>query len=71
MKDKILQQVFSATRKVRVIFATVALGMGVVIQSIRQVIHINPPSKRLGELAEMVNLHGPLCTTTETFQKTE
>ena len=42
MKDEILQQLCSATSTVRVIFATVAMGMGVDIPSIRTVIHIGP-----------------------------
>ena len=43
MKDEILRQLCSATSTVRVIFATVAMGMGVDIPSIRTVIHIGPP----------------------------
>ena len=44
MKDQILQQLCSTASTVRVIFATVAMGMGVDIPSIRNVIHIAPPS---------------------------
>lgn len=43
MKEEILKQLCSSESKVRVIFATVALGMGVDIQCIRSVIHISPP----------------------------
>jgi superfamily II DNA helicase RecQ len=43
MKEQILAQLCSSVSTVRVIFATVAIGMGVDIPSIRQVIHIGPP----------------------------
>lgn len=43
MKELILNQVCSAESTVRVIFATIAMGMGVDIPSIRHVIHISPP----------------------------
>ena len=43
MKDEILMQLCSVRSTVRVIFATVAMGMGVDIRNIRQVIHIGPP----------------------------
>ena len=43
MKEQILRQLCSGTSTVRVIFATVAMGMGVEIPSIRNVIHIGPP----------------------------
>ncbi|KAK2546801.1 putative ATP-dependent DNA helicase Q1, partial [Acropora cervicornis] len=43
MKDQILKELSSAVSKVRVVFATVAMGMGVDIQSIRTVIHAEPP----------------------------
>ena len=43
MKEQILRQLCSGTSTVRVIFATVAMGMGVDIPSIRNVIHIGPP----------------------------
>ena len=43
MKEQILRQLCSDTSTVRVIFATVAMGMGVDIPSIRNVIHIGPP----------------------------
>ena len=79
MKDQILQQVCSATCKVRVIFATVALGMGVDVPSIRHAGDSHQSTlqregilPRLRELAQIDNLHVPLCiTTTGTFQKTE
>ncbi|CAB4001574.1 Hypothetical predicted protein, partial [Paramuricea clavata] len=43
MKEQILRQLCSGTSTVRVIFATVAMGMGVDIPSILNVIHIGPP----------------------------
>ena len=43
MKDEILRQLCSSKSTVRVVFATVALGMGVDIHSIRNVVHITPP----------------------------
>lgn len=44
MKNEILRQLCSMQSTVRVVFATVAMGMGVDIPDIRQVIHIGPPS---------------------------
>lgn len=43
MKDQILKELALPTSKVRVIFATVAMGMGVDIPSIRHVLHVGPP----------------------------
>ena len=43
MKDEILKQLCSEESTIRVIFATVALGMGVDIRNIRNIIHITPP----------------------------
>ena len=43
MKVGILRQMCSTNSIVRVVFATVAIGMGVDIPNIRQVIHISPP----------------------------
>lgn len=43
MKDEILKQLCSGTSTVRVIFATVAIGMGVDIPDIRAIIHVGPP----------------------------
>ena len=43
MKDEILRQLSSGQSVIRVVFATVALGMGVDIRGIRRVIHITPP----------------------------
>jgi hypothetical protein len=78
MKDQILGQLCSPVSTVRVIFATVAIGMGVDIQSIRQIIHIGPPCslkayfRRLGGLLEMENMPKLFfTTTTETLGKTE
>lgn len=43
MKDRILRELSSAVSKVQVVFATVAMGMGVDIPSIQTVIHVEPP----------------------------
>ena len=43
MKEQILKELSCDQSKVRIIFATVAMGMGVDIPSIRQIIHIGPP----------------------------
>ena len=43
MKDLVLTELASPSSKVRVIFATVAMGMGVDVPSIRFVIHVGPP----------------------------
>ena len=43
MKDQILKQLCSSESTVRVVFATVALGMGVDIRDIRRIVHISPP----------------------------
>ena len=43
MKNGILQQMCSAKSIVRVIFATIAIGMGVDVPNIRHIIHISPP----------------------------
>ena len=43
MKEQILKDLSSASSKVRLIFATVAMGMGVDIKSKRQIIHVGPP----------------------------
>jgi superfamily II DNA helicase RecQ len=44
MKDVILKQMCSGRSIVRVVFATVAIGMGVDIPDIRHVIHVGPPT---------------------------
>ena len=44
MKEMIIQQLTSKSSTVRIVFATVAIGMGVDIPNIRVVIHIGPPS---------------------------
>lgn len=44
MKEEILKQLCSEESIVRVVFATVVIGMGVDIRNIRQIIHIGPPS---------------------------
>ena len=43
MKNEILKQLCSPQSIIRVVFATVALGMGVDIRSIRNIVHITPP----------------------------
>ena len=43
MKELILTELSSPASKIRVVFATVAMGMGVDIPSIRNVIHVGPP----------------------------
>ena len=43
MKDEILKQLCSSKSTIRVVFATVALGMGVDIKGIQSVVHITPP----------------------------
>ena len=43
MKETILKELCSSRSKCRVVFATMALGMGVNIPSVREVIHIGPP----------------------------
>ena len=43
MKEQILKELSSSTSKVRLIFATIAMGMCVDIKAIRQVIHVGPP----------------------------
>ena len=43
MKEAILKQLCNPESKCRVVFATIALGMGVGIPSVRQVVHIDPP----------------------------
>ena len=43
MKEEIFEQLHAKTSTIRVVLATIAIGMGVDIRSIRQVIHIGPP----------------------------
>ena len=44
MKEEILAQLTSGESTIRVLFATVAIGMGVNIQNIRHIIHVGVPS---------------------------
>ena len=44
MKEMILAQLTSEFSTIRVVFATVAIGMGVDIPSIREIIHVGPPA---------------------------
>ena len=43
MKESILKQLCKPESKCQVVFATMAVGMGVHIPSVRQVVHIGPP----------------------------
>ena len=43
MKEEILKQLSSVASTIRVVFATVAIGMGVDIPKICQGIHVGPP----------------------------
>ena len=43
MKQEILDELTSAESIIRVVFATVALGLGVNIPNVKQIIHIGPP----------------------------
>lgn len=43
MKEEILKQLCSRKSKIRVVFATVAIGMGVDIPDIRHIVHVGPP----------------------------
>ena len=43
MKDELLRQLYSSESTVQVVFATVALGMGVDIRCIQKVIYVTPP----------------------------
>ena len=43
MKHQVLSELSSPSSKLRVIFATVALGMGIDIPCTRHVIHVGPP----------------------------
>jgi len=44
LKDEILSEIKTDSSRIRIIFATTALGMGVDAESIRSIIHIRPPS---------------------------
>ena len=77
MKEEILHQLTSSNSVIRVVLATVAMGMGVDIPSIRQVIYIGPLTlfsnitRRLVELGVMKNQARQFSiTTTGTYQKT-
>ena len=78
MKEMILAQMTSESSIIRIVFATVAIGMGVDIPNIREVIHIGPPSsvqqyfQETGQLAVMV-CHPKhfFITITETLQRTD
>jgi len=44
LKDEILSEIKTDSSRIRIVFATTALGMGVDAESIRSIIHIRPPS---------------------------
>ena len=44
MKEEILKQLCSQASIIRVVFATVAIGMGVEITNIQQIIHVGRPT---------------------------
>ncbi len=44
MKKRILKQLCSGKGVIRVVFATIDIGMGVDIPDIRHVIHVGPPN---------------------------
>ncbi|XP_044167046.1 ATP-dependent DNA helicase RecQ-like [Acropora millepora] len=70
MKDQILKELASPASKVRIVFATVAMGMGVDIPSLRCVIHVGPPRtireyfQETGGQVEMGSLQLQYYTTT-------
>ena len=76
MKQQILKELSSSASKVRLIFATVAMGMGVDIKAIRQVIHVGP-SRTVREYFQETGRAGrdgkqsfaTLYYITETFQR--
>ena len=64
MKQEILKQLCSQKSTIHVVFATVAIGMGVDIPDIRQIIHVGPPCSMKAYFQEtgragdwMANLH--------------
>lgn len=78
MKDMILKELSSPSSTLRVVFATVTIGMGVDIPSIRNTIHVGPPRAIREYLQETVragcnvmgnNLLQCFTTTTETLQR--
>ena len=78
MKEEILKQLCSKCSIIRVVFATVAIGMGVDIPDIRQVIHVVPPCsmkayfKRQVVLDEMaIHRQHAYFTIIKTLVKTE
>ena len=75
MKEQILGELTSPNSKIRVVFATIAIGMGVDIPSIRHIIHIGPPST-IREYMQETGRDGHLSTAVlfyniQTLQVTE
>lgn len=72
MKDEILRQLQGPDecRSIRVVFATIAIGIGVNISDIRHVVHVSVPgtlesfTKKLAALVEMGNQRNPAFITT-------
>ena len=58
MKDQILKQLCSSESTVRVVFATVALGMGVDIRDVRCIVDISPPYTIQAYFQETAELGG-------------
>ena len=52
MKDEVLKQMCSRRSIIRVVFATIAIGMGVDIPDIRHVIHVSPPCSLKASIQE-------------------
>ena len=53
VKDEILNEIKKTQSRIRVIFATAALGMGVNAPNISNIIHIRPPSNLLNYIQEI------------------
>ena len=70
MNEHILKELSTPALKIRVMFATVAMGMGVDIPAIRHVIHVGPPCtvreyfQETGRASAMGNSLLQHCTTT-------
>lgn len=77
MKDVMLKELSSPSSTIRVVFATVAMGMGVDIPPIRNIIHVGPP-RTIREYFQETGRAGcdrkqsfaaGYTTTTETLQR--
>ena len=66
--DVILTSLANPDGILRILFATVALGMGINLRDVNTVIHYGAPNsiddffKRVEGVADQVYLHNPLCT---------